>query len=576
MNYPLISAEKEIKKELQKILSEHNYDKKINLEKPPEGKGNYAFPCFKLASIFKKSPKSIAEDIANKIKLKDWIEKIEIEGGYINFFLKDEKIFEKTITSILDLKEKYGCLEDKNKKVIVEHTSANPNGPLHIGRARNPIIGDTIYRIYKKAGYNTKSQFYLDDLGKQVAVLAWGNRNIKDIEKKQSNKKSDHKAVTYYQKANKIMEKEDNVKKEINELVKKSEEGDNKTISYIKKSYAPVLDGIKQTLSRINIDIDKYVPESKFVKNKSVFEVLEKLKKSEYCHNEEGAYFIDMKPFGIQGRNTNFFITRKDGTTLYATRDIAYHIWKNKKADLLINILGEDHKLESKQVETALKLMGIKKIPKAIFYSFVSMPGGKMSTRRGRVVYLDDLIDECVKRAYKEIKKRRKDELSKEKMEKIAEEIGTGAVRYNIIKVQPEKDIVFKWDEAINFEGDAAPFIQYSHARTSGILNKYQKTGQFNKIKIKMLKHDSEKKLILKLAEFPLMIKQASKEYKPHITTAYLYKLASLFNQFYRDCPVLSVKNNDLKKARLALVKSTKIVLKNGLNLLGIKAPEEM
>ena len=477
--------------------------------------------------------------------------------------------------SILENKEKYGYLQKKNKKVIVEHTSANPNGPLHVGRARNPIIGDTIVRIFKAAGYNIESQFYLDDMGKQVAILAWGvnNLNPKDIPKSEYDK-SDHKKVGFYQLANKLMEEDNTVSEEINQLVKRSEEGDKKAIELAHIAYEPVLKGIKESLSRINITVDKYIPESDFVKDKSVDFVVEKLKKSKYCGTEEGAFYLDMEPFGIQGRNTKFIFIRKDGTTLYATRDIAYHLWKAKQADLLINVLGEDHKLESKQVEIALNLLGEKKVPKVIFYSFVSLPGGKMSTRRGRVVYLDELIDECVKRAYDEVKKRREKELSEKKMKDIAEKIGIGALRYNIIKVQPEKDIIFKWEEALNFEGNASPFIQYSHARACSILSKKQ--DEIKDVDASLLNHYSEISLIKKLTSFPVVIDEACEAFKPHIITTYLFEVASLFNQFYRDCPVLPEQNNKLRIGRLALVDATRIVLQNGLNLLGIDAPKEM
>jgi arginyl-tRNA synthetase len=274
------------------------------------------------------------------------------------------------------------------------------------------------------------------------------------------------------------------------------------------------------------------------------------------------------------GRNTKFFYLRQDGTTLYATRDIAYHLWKAKHADRLINVLGEDHKLESKQVEIALNLVGSKKIPKVIFYSFVSLPGGKMSTRRGRVVFLDDLVDECVKRAYTEVKKRRESELSEKKMKEIAEIIGIGALRYNIIKVQPEKDILFKWEEALNFEGNASPFIQYAHARTCGILSKSKES--IKDVDAKLLVHGSEVNLIKKLSKFPIAIDEACEGFKPHSIAGYLFEVASSFNQFYRDCPVLPEENKNLRIARLGLVKATKIVLRNGLDLLGIVAPEEM
>ena len=335
-----------------------------------------------------------------------------------------------------------------------------------------------------------------------------------------------------------------------------------------------VLRGIKESLKRINITIDKYVPESKFVQDKSVYRVVEKLKASKYCYEENGAFYLNLEHFGIKGRNTKFFFLRQDGTTLYATRDIAYHLWKAEHADILINVLGEDHKLESKQVEIALNLLKAKILPRVIFYSFVSLPSGKMSTRRGRVVFLDELIDECVKRAYDEVKKRRSGELSKDKMQEIAEIIGIGALRYNIIKVQPEKDIVFKWEEALNFEGNSSPFIQYAHARACSILRKKQ--DEIKNIDTNVLKHSSEEKLIKKLAMLPLIIDEACEVCKPHSIASYLFEVASAFNQFYRDCPVLPEEKNNLRIARLALVDATRIVLKNGLNLLGITAPEEM
>ena len=476
--------------------------------------------------------------------------------------------------SIIDKKEKYGYLKKKKQKVIVEHTSANPNGPLHVGRARNPIIGDTIVRIYRAAGYNVESQFYLDDMGKQVAILAWGVNNLdpKDVPESDYDK-LDHKTVGFYQLASKILKDDEETSNQIGEIVKRSEEGDQKTIELVHKAYNPVLDGIKESLKRINITVDNYIPESNFIKDKSVESVIEKLKNSNYCGTEDGAFYLDMEPFGVQGRNTKFVFVRNDGTTLYATRDIAYHLWKAKQADILINILGEDHKLESKQVEIGLNLVNAKKFPRVIFYSFVSLLGGKMSTRQGRVVYLDDLIDECVKRAYDEVKKRRM-KLSEKKKGEIAEIIGIGALRYNIIKVQPEKDIVFKWEEALNFEGNASPFIQYSHARACSILLK--KKDEIKDIDALVLEHISELTLIKKLAGFPLLINEACECCKPHSITTYLFEVASQFNQFYRDCPVLPEKDQKLRIARLSLVNATRIVLKNGLNLLGIMAPEEM
>ena len=575
MIYPLKSAEESIISVLQKALDDLKIDCEIKLEKPPEDIADFAFPCFSLAPISKKSPKIIAEEIVKILKNDAWIKEKKAVNGYINFNIDQDELIQKTFEIIDIKKEKYGFLEKNNKKVIIEHTSANPNGPLHVGRARNPIIGDTIYRLFKAAGFNAESQFYLDDMGKQVAILAWGINNLNPEEIPVSDiDKEDHKKVGYYQLAYEKMQNDFYISDEINELIKKGEEGDPDVINSIHDAYAPVLEGMKQSLDKINIKIDSYIPESTFVLDKSVEYVIENLKKTPHSESEGKAFYIDMAPYGVKGRNTKFFYLRKDGTTLYATRDIAYHIWKSKRADLLVNILGEDHKLESQQVKIALELLKIKNIPKAIFYSFVSMPGGKMSTRMGRVVYLDGLINECIKRAYEEVKKRRGNELDEKQMREIAEKIGLGALRFNIIKVQPEKDIVFKWEEALNFEGNSAPFIQYSHARACSILSKT--TEKYDAVKKHSLNNDSEIALIKKIAEFPLIIEQACLGYKPHSIANYLLDIASKFNQFYRDCPVLSEEDDDLRKIRLSLVNTSRIVVRNGLEILGIEAPKEM
>ena len=575
MKYPLHIAKNSVESALKNSLSQLNYDHELKIEIPLYELGDFSFPCFALAPIFKKSPNDIALEITKQLQKDKWINKVEAKGGYVNFFINFELLKKSTFKVLFENKDEYGILEIKNKKVIVEHTSVNPNGPLHVGRARNPIIGDSITRIFKAAGYEVESQFYLDDMGKQVAILTWGVNNLKENDIPKSNyEKLDHKTVGFYQIASLLMKEKSKVSEEISKIVKLSEEGDKKTLDMVREAYTPVLEGIKESMKRINIEIDSYIPESNFVKNKNVDDVVDKLKKSEYSKVENGAFFIDLEPFGIKGRNTKFFFLRSDGTTLYATRDIAYHIWKAKQADILINVLGEDHKLESKQVEIALKLIKEEKTPRVIFYSFVSLPGGKMSTRQGRVVYLDDLIEECISQAYNEVKKRRKGELSEKEMKKIAEIVGIAALRFNIIKVQPEKDIVFKWEEALNFEGLSAPFIQYAHARSCGILSKAK--FDYKTFNSSFLTNDSEVKLIKTIAKFPLIIEEASEGFKPHIITTYLFELASYFNQFYRDCPVIPEKNKDIKNARIGLVEATKTVLCNGLNLLGIIAPKEM
>ncbi|MEM0493284.1 MAG: arginine--tRNA ligase [Candidatus Thermoplasmatota archaeon] len=577
MIYPLETCKREITSALSKTISLlYHCDTDIKLETPPSpGYGDYTYPCFPLASKAKKSPKDIAEEIVKKVEKNRWITHIEAKNGYINIFLNMQHLAEETLKTILKMQDRYGTLPAKKKRIIIEHTSANPNGPLHVGRARNPIIGDTLVRLHRFAGYDVESQFYLDDMGKQVAILTYGIKHVKpEIIPSADIDKPDHRYVGFYQIANKMMEEDERIQEEINEIIRKAETGDKKTLQMIKEAYTPVIEGIKQSLKRINITIDIYIEESTFVIDKSVNKIIDELRKTTYCNEEDGALYLDLAEFDIKGRNTRFYLTRRDGTTLYATRDIAYHKWKADHADELINVLGEDHKLEAKQVEIALKLLGVKKIPRVIFYAFVSLPEGKMSTRRGRVVYLDELIDEAVTHAYEEVKKRRGDELSETQMSSIAEIVGIGALRFNIIKIQPEKDIVFKWEDALNFEGNSAPFIQYAHARACSILAKNTEKTLSTDIPIDL--HPTERELILQLSRFPEFIEKATNECKPHILASYLLDIASAFNQFYRDCPVLTENDNEKRNMRIRLVDAVRITLKNGLELLGITAPIEM
>ena len=577
MKYPVEEFEDEVAGKLKELLVkiDREFAENIKLEIPPSpDKGDLSFACFPLAKILKKPPQEISAEIARAVGKGEWIDRVEACGGYVNFFINVEKLCAETVRLIREMDEKYGSFESRKEKVIIEHTSANPNGPLHVGRARNPIIGDTLVRVYRFYGYNVRSQFYVDDLGKQVAILAWGLKNIDPSTlPPPSREKADHHLVRFYQKAYQMMEENPDVEEEINEITRLCESGDEKTIEMVREAYKKALDGIKESLKRINVEFDEFVEESRFVRDGSVYKVVEELKKSKYAGSEDGAWYIDLKEFGIQGRDTRFFFTRKDGTTLYATRDIAYHIWKLNQADIVINVLGEDHKLEAKQVEIALRILGMKRLPKVVFYSFVTLPEGKLSTRRGRVIYLDDLIDEAIERAYQEVKKRRGNELDEERLREIAEIVGIGALRYNIVKIQPEKDIVFKWEEALNFEGDSAPFVQYAHARACSIL---RKESAPEKITVRNLKHPSEISLAKVLSRFPNVVKISCTQNRPHLIPSYLFELASTFNQFYRDCPVLKAESEEIKKERLALVDSVRIVLRNGLSLLGIEAPEEM
>ena len=566
------NAKREIEAAVRAALKELGADAPVVLEKAPEGMGDIAFPCFPLSKKLKKAPDAIAKDLASKIKPRGMIEKAETKGGYVNFTITFDKLAQGTLDVALRKKKGFGTPDQKKGvKALVEHTSVNPTGPIHVGRARNPIIGDTLARILRHAGYDVATEFYVNDVGRQIVMMTWGVKHLK-LEKEPEKEKDDYRYVLYYQQANAKIEQDEAALKEVDAMLYKLEHGDPETVKLAREVCEKVLSAIMATLNRINIYIDSFAWESKFVADRSVERIIAKLKESQHCVEEDGAYHLELESFGITGRETKWVFTRSDGTSVYTTRDLAYHMDKFTRTDIAINILGEDHKLAMQQLAAALSIMGVKKKPEIVYYAFVSLPEGKMSTRKGRVVFMDDLIDEAIERAYEEVRKRRTD-LPEERMREIARIVGIGALRYNIARVQAEKQIVFKWEDALNFEGSSAPFVQYAHARACSIL---EKAGDWShKFDAKHFTSDYEKQLVKTIASFPAVIEDCAENRRAHVLAVYVQDLAAQFNQFYRFIPVLKAEGG-ARDARLALVEASMWTLKNALNCLGLEAPSEM
>ncbi len=576
---PMKYFEERIKDSLRSILPEYNFDQKIILEHPPSGFGDFAFPCFAVAKAQKKNPVEVAKSILSKLQNLSEIE-IETKGPYLNFKISDRPLVERVLDSILYQDLKYGNHPKNEDEIILEHTSANPTDKLHVGRARNPIIGDTLARILRCAGYEVETQYYVDDMGKQTA------RKILELRYPDWDKIGSAKDTfkTGYQWATSVTTPSsahyDEIKAtELEKIMDGLEGGNVDTLKEAEKVCELMMnDVIIPSLERLGITIDRYVNESEFMLDNTVSEVIDKLKSSEHFNIEDGAYYIDLSQFNTKTGKEKFFFVRADGKSLYATRDIAYHHWKFDHCDTAINILGEDHKLETEYVRIGLQLTGGTKFPENIFYAFVNLPEGRMSTRKGQVVYMDDLVDEAIRLAVQEVKKRR-DDLLEDEIVKIAEIVGIGAVRYNIIRVQAEKKIVFKWEDALNFEGDSAPFVQYAHARACSILRKASMEGLEylkNKFVPIQLNNTYELELIRLLGKLPGLIKECALNRFGHPIAGYAQKVAAAFNQFYRECPVLQADASELVQSRLAIVDATRIVLRNTLSLLGISAPEKM
>lgn len=526
--------------------------------------------AFKLASLYKQNPKELAARIVSVVEIPEgsYIGKVNASGPYINFHA-GRHYFNSTVTSVLDEKEKFGNGAPKDK-ILLEHTSANPNGPLHVGHIRNSIIGDTLARILKRAGYEVEVQYYVNDMGRQIAVVSWAC----ELFELDLSKKPDAAIAEVYIKANVELDKNPGYVQEIDSLMEKVEAGDSETIDRFDKAVSLAVSGIKETLLRLNVAHDRFVNESRFLKSGAVRSVIDRIIATGRTKIDKGAVVVDLSDYGFE---KTLVIQRSNGTSLYTTRDLAYHEWKAEQADRVIDVLGADHKLISGQLKATLNAIGIKE-PEVVIFEFVSLPEGSMSTRRGQFISADELFDRVTDAALEQVETRRP-ETSTEFKKHVAEMVGMGAVRYDIVRVSPEKSTVFNWKEALDFEKQGAPYIQYSHARACSILEKAKEEVAWDpsgKIDPSILLEDSEIDLIKKMAMFDSIIDLAARELKPHVLAIYARELADAFNQFYRFVPVIAAEDENIRSARLSLVNCARIVLANSLDTLGIAAPESM
>lgn len=540
------------------------------LVEAPEDKGLFSLAVFPYAKELRKAPAELATDAAT-VPVPDPFGRLEAVGGYVNFIVDPSSFAVQVLGAVASMGASYGSSPPLPTRILLEHTSTNPTGPLHVGRARNPILADALARILRMAGFQVTREYLVNDVGRQMVVQYWGTKHLTPAEVGPPDvDKLDYRYIKYYQKAAAIFERDAKAKEDVAGLIQRFERGDAALTREIRKVAEDVLEGILQSLARLGVSFDSFFWESDAILNGSVERVIERL--MPLSKEEDGSHYLDLSPFGLEGDAAKYFFVRRDGTSLYTTRDIAYHLDKMGRCDGAINVLGEDQKLTFQRLKAAFQLMGIDWAPETIFYAFVSLPEGKMSTRKGRVVNLDDLIDEAVERAYVEVTRRRED-LSEARKREVAEFVGIGAVRYNLVRVQAEKKIVFKWEEALNFEGNSAPFLQYAHARACSILGK---AGVRTRGDERLLVHAQEQLLLRRIAKFPSEVRDAAMSRRVHAVATYAADFAAQFNQFYRDCPVLTADTAALRAARLDLVEAARVVLQNVLDSLGLTAPREM
>jgi len=597
--------------------------------------------CFELAKRVKGKPLELAERVVGGVDLAGYPIVVGVKaagGGYVNFYADLGKLAQSTLESVMALDLEYGFVKlEKPVKVIVEHTSANPVHPIHIGTARNPVLGDALARILKAWGDVVFRHYYVDDVGRQAAVIAYGYEKLGEPEPEgkpdgfigriyaitsciveiQKLKKAVEKAGNQGDEAARLMRelhdwaaaaaelesanpqlfaklldkisRDKDPEARVAELNLQYERGEKESVKkLIRKVSEFCLEGFRQSLGRLGISYDSWDWESDFVWNGDVGRVLMRLGETPYVFHvgdviefDANKVVDDLQLRPLLGLNEDYEVpsltlVRADGTTLYTTRDIPYNLWKFRKADEVINVVGMEQKLAQLHLKIAMAALRhvdqVKRL-RHFAYNLVSLPGVKMSGRAGRYITLDETMDEAVKRAYDEAVKR-SPQLSEDEKKRISSVVGIGAIKYALLQVDPSKPVVFTWDRVLDFEKNSAPYIQYSYARAGSILRKAKRKPR--KPDYPLLKEPVERDLILMLSKFPDVFVDSAVNLRPNQIADYCNGLADKFNSFYGALPVIKAEPRELSDARLVLVGAVRTVLGNALGLLGIEAPERM
>jgi len=592
--------------------------------------------CFEIAQQTAETPREMAQKIAKVIDVSRFslIRSAEAAGGYINFHVELADFSRLTLESARGLNTEYGYVTvEKPRETVVEHTSVNPIHPIHIGQGRNPMLGDALARILKARGHTVLRHYYIDDVGRQSAVIAYGyeklgqpkpkgkpdhfigviytitscimevNRLKKEIEQiTEETPKLQHELDDWRSVADDLknkfpklftqlftgINKDGDPESEVGNLILGYESGEDKAKQLIRHVCQLCMEGFKETLSRAQIFYDSWDWESDVVWSGDVTQVLDKLKKTPYVFELGGILEFDAekvaKDMNLKAELglmedyevPSLTLTRADGTTLYTTRDIPYSLWKFQKAERVINVIGMDQTLSQMQLKLALYALGYAEHAENLIhfaYNLVRLPGYRMSGRRGRYITLDEVMDEAIKRAYDEVCKR-SPRLSDAEKRRISNFVGIGAMKYALVKIDPAKPVVFTWDRVLDFEKNSAPYIQYSHARGCSILRKASRTPA--EPDYSLLVAPLEREIVLTVARFPEVFVDASENLSPNMIADFVNGLADEFNTFYNALPVLKAEPPGLSDARLALVDAARIVIRNSLTLLGIEAPERM
>ena len=580
----MLDIKKEISEQIAKTI-ENVKSKEIYtyIEVPKDTKnGDYAFPCFRLAKTLRKSPPEIANQIKEKleengISKSEIIKKVEIAGGYLNFYISS-KIFTKEVLEQISNNEKFGIEpeDDKNKEknIVIDYSAPNIAKPFHIGHLRSTVIGAALYNIYKYLGYNVTGINHLGDYGTQFGKLIegykrWGKEY--DIDSDPINE-----LTKIYIRINTACKEDKQILQACRDNFKKLEDGDSYCVEIWKKFRELSLKEFQRVYNLLGSTFDSWNGEA-FYSDK-MQEVIEILEKSGKLKESQGAKIVELEEQGI---NTPCIIVKSNGSSTYATRDLAAILYRarNYNFDKALYVTSYEQVLHFKQVFATAKYLGLdEKYIKGlehVSFGMVLLPTGKMSTREGNIVKLEELLNEAIERA-KEIIEQKNPEL--ENKEEVAKKVGIGAIIFNDLSNSRVKDEVFDWNNILNFQGETGPYIQYTYVRTKSVL---EKAGiKIDNISFNMLNFDSledtySQNIIKLLYDFHNILIQVTEKNEPSILSRYLIELAKAYSVFYNENRIM-VEDVNIKNSRIYLTFAVGKVLKIGANLLGIEMPEKM
>ncbi len=567
----MIDFKDEIAKKLKKVTNIEEIESYIEIPSNKE-MGDYSLPCFKLAKELRKAPQMIANELKEKITLdENIISKVEVVNGYLNFYINPIAVIKTVFEEINDKKEQYGSSEiGKGKNIVVEYSSPNIAKPFHIGHLRTTLIGSALYKIYKYLGYNTIGVNHLGDYGTQFgkmieAYKMWGNEYDLTVD-------PINKMVDMYVRINDLCKKDETVLEKCRENFRLLEAGDKYCTDLWNKFKDLSMQEFNKIYNILDVKFDSYNGEA-FYADKMDY-IIKTLESKGVVTESEGAKIVDLSDMGI---STPCIIQKTNGSSIYATRDLAAIVYRAKTYDFdkCLYVVAYEQNLHFKQVFAVAKYLVDEKYInglKHVAFGMVSLPSGKMSTRLGNVVKIEDLLNKTIEEA-KEIIEEKNPDL--EDKDEVAKKVGIGAIVFNTLSTSNIKDQVFDWNTALNFNGETGPYLQYMYVRTNSVLEKVGKIPDLKDVDVNVLSDDASVKLVKELYDFNNIIMQSADKNEPYIITKYLVNVAKLFSTFYNENKIITDDKN-LQNARAYLTYCVNIVLKSGAKLLGIQMPNKM